>query len=116
MVEAECSENRFAASVRIGKGLRPITQGGGLVVEGGQVRLLDGKDRVIAEGPVGDVWVHEGWVLSSGLRVHIDGTKYTLDSAGAFTPVGGMAGTRSLTKAFLEWFPAHGGNVGKPPS
>lgn len=111
----EASNEGFTAAVRVGKGIRPLTQSGSLVVETGWLRLRDGKERVIAEGPVEEIWAHKGWLPGSGFRLHIGGTKYTLDQAGGFTAPGMMVGTHRLTEAFLEWFPAHGGNVGKPP-
>ena len=112
---------RFQADVRVGRGLRPISRDGALLVEDGTVKLYDGAENVIARAQVGDVWAHKARFPVKGLQIHIDGSRYTLDDAAPprarLSParlVTHIKRTGDLSDAFLAWFAAHGANVGKP--
>lgn len=116
-------DDSFAAAVRVGRGLRPLAFNGALIVEVGQVTLYDGKERVIAQGPVDQVWARKARFPVSGLQLTIEGTRYTLDRAPGWGAAASplllgktIHGTGKLVKAFLDWYPTQGGRVGEPPS
>ncbi len=85
--------------------------------------LYDGKERVIAQGPVDQVWAHKARFPLSGLQLTIEGTRYTLDRAPGWEAAASplllgktIHSTGKLVASFLEWYPTQGGRVGKPPS
>ena len=80
--------------------------------------LYDGKKRLIAQAPVGEVWAHKARFPIKGLQLNVDGSRYTLDRAPsgvtAFGIGASIRSTGELIDVFLRWFPDHGGNAGRP--
>ncbi|MEO7836076.1 MAG: hypothetical protein ABIS21_00365 [Acidimicrobiales bacterium] len=111
----------FRVNVRIGRGLRPRARNGALVVVDGTLTLYDTEEKVIARAPVGEVWAHRARLPVKGLQIIIDGSRYTLDDAppplAKLSPalmLSYIKRTDHLSEQFLDWFGAHGGNVGEP--
>ena len=66
--------------IRVGKGLRPLTQSGLLTVQDGVLTLYNGKGKVINSGPTTQVTVKKNTFPITGIRLKIGSVGYNLDN------------------------------------
>ena len=107
----EDNQSTMTAAVRVGRGLRPITQHGRLEITADRLKLEDARGRLIAEAPLGRVSVRRLRRGAQGLALSVDGVKYNIDSA----PGPGLArirATKRLIEDVLEFVTSHGGTLG----
>jgi hypothetical protein len=81
--------------IRIGKGIRPLTQSGGLSVSGGVLTLYNGRGREIDSAPINEVTAKKQKFPVSGIRLRLGDTGYNLDNTHV---VGGGPGWLTVSK------------------
>lgn len=73
-------QSTIHANVRVGRGLRPITQNGRLEITSVRLKLERADGRTIAEAPLDRVSVRKLRWGGFGLALTVDGVKYNVDS------------------------------------
>ena len=121
----------FEASVAIWKGVKPIANGSWVMVAAGQIRLFDGKGRLMGEGPrlttyakprrmtmgIGmSVWIGgEKYMLSPGSGNRPEGVVVSLHNPGVGAGAAAVAHGQSFAMEFYAALEKAGGNLGSPP-
>ena len=100
----------FDADVRIGKGLRPLTQHGRLTIVGDVVRLSDSRGNVVATESIEHVEAAKIGFPGHGLRLTVGGAHYNIDAASklrshrlARFPSLSIQNTSTLTDAVIDY-------------
>jgi hypothetical protein len=109
---ADAAPDSFETQARIGRGIIPLAEEGRLVGEPETITLYKSRNRMIAQAPLRQVRAYR--MKLGGLRLIIDGKKYNLDGGTEWLHHEAAVDTGDMIDAFLAWFEARGGNVGKP--
>jgi hypothetical protein len=117
-IEKPIEQPPFEATVRVGKGFRPIAQHGRLRVAEGVVTVSDSKGQTVATAPVEKVEAVRLSFPLAGIKLTVDGVKYNVDGAVASSRWRrlwfGAAGRMSATSKLASTFPGYLAIVKQP--
>jgi hypothetical protein len=113
----------FDARVAISKGVKPIANGGRVLMANSWLELYDTKGNLVARGPLADVWAKKRpGTWGSGVSLWIGTDKFMI-SRGTTSATGLLVGGasakvlsgRAFSREFLAALEAAGAHLGKRP-